>query len=539
MALSEVQVQVLELYIATFNRAPDIAGLNYWVDMVAREGWSVANVSLSMLESQEAQTIFSLELSNQDFINTIYQNVLGRASDDVGLAYWLEQMNNGLSKSNMILTIINGAKATTGSKEDKDYLSNRKDFAEYFTFEKALNDTSLAKSLLAYVNSDPESVNYAKDRIDFDLYLQASTPNLISLDDNPNIYSSLDGNYIIYSRGGNDNITLGTGSNLVVAGAGADTVYGGSGDDTIKLRGEDDTAYGGAGADTIYGDSGNDNIFGEAGDDFLYGGYGDDHIYGGAGNDTIYGDEGDDFIDAGAGNDTIYGGDGEDTIYTEDGNNFVDGGAGNDTIYAGIGDDFLYGGAGNDLINAGAGNDTVDGGAGDDTIYGGAGDDTIYGSAGSDTLYGGAGNDKIDGGIGDDKIYAELGADILTGGLGKDRFYFSSLDSTLTSMDTIMDFEYSQAGYDKFVLVNQGTKSINPNKTDVSAASNLTDAANILSSEDCSIDTNIGWFIFEGDTYLVQDLSSSSTFDNTTDIIIKLQGIVDLTGLNTSSIEFI
>ncbi len=102
-----------------------------------------------------------------------------------------------------------------------------------------------------------------------------------------------------------------------------------------------------------------------------------------------------------------------------------------------------------------------------------------------------------------------------------------------------MDFEYSQAGYDKFVLVNQGTKSINPNKTDVSTASNLADAANILSSGDGSIDTILGWFIFEGDTYLVQDLSSSPTFDNTKDIIIKLQGVVDLTGLNTSSIEFI
>lgn len=539
MTITELQTQIMEIYIATFNRAPDIDGLNYWTNEVTQNAWSIEDVATSMLQSTEAQITYPLEVDNTTFIKSIYQNALGRSPDNAGLEYWLNQLNLGTPKTSMVVAIINGANSPTGSADDKLFLSNKKEVANYFTFTKSLNNTTLAKNAISYVTVDTETINYAKDRIDLFEYISDETPFLLNLDDNANSIQTFNDNDIIFSWGGDDILSVSNGNNIVIAGSGNDTVYSGDNDDIIKLREGNDTAYSGAGNDIIYGDSGDDIIHGQSGDDLIYGNEGNDSLYGGDGNDIIYGGLGNDFINGGAGDDIIHGEEGDDIIYAEDGMNFVDGGTGNDIIYGGVDNDVLYGGQGNDKIYGGAGDDIIDGMADNDIIYCGLGNDIAYGSDGNDIIYGNEGNDTFDGGVGDDKIYGESGADILTGGLGKDTFYFNQGDSVLASMDTITDFEYFLNGYDKLVFVNQGSEIINQNKLNVSLATTLEEAANIASLGDGSTNAVLSWFIFQDDTYIVEDLNASPTFDDTTDLIVKLQGIVDLTGLNSSTVTFV
>lgn len=225
-------------------------------------------------------------------------------------------------------------------------------------------------------------------------------------------------------------------------------------------------------------------------------------------------------------------------INTGEGDNFAHGGYGDDIIYGGSGSDEIYGGQGDDTLYGLEGDDFLDGLTGDDTIFAGAGDDAIYGNEGNDILYGGAGDDTIYAELGDDSIYAGGGSDTLISGEGQDTFFFAVGDSNLTTLDKIIDFSFSNSGLDKFKLVDQGSESISTSKVDVSAATTLSLAADIASTADGSIDALVGWFTYEDNTYIYEDLSADANFQDDSDIIIQLQGIVDLQGLNTATISF-
>ncbi len=528
---AEIQSQIVEIYIATFNRAPDAAGLTYWVTNVTTNGWSVSDVAQSFFDSPEVAENYPTTLSNGDFIDKIYNNVLNRDSDAEGKAYWVEQMNNNITKNEMIITIINGAKADTGSAEDKLILENKKEVGEYFAITLALEDIATAKSTMAIVTTSQDTVTQAKHMQDA---FSKTSPFMEGTTSNDQITGTTATNYI-YSFEGDDNITTGDGENVVVSGSGIDTIHAGSGNDTIYADDGNDTVYAKAGDDTIYGGAGEDSLHGEDGTDTIYGEDDDDYLYGEGGADLIYGGSGNDFIYGGAGSNTLYGNDGDDSIYAQDGTNLIDAGAGADVIYSGTGDDTIYGGAGDDIIYGNDGADIIDGLTDNDTVYAGKGDDIISGNDGIDILYGSEGNDTINGEKGDDYIIGGLGADILTGGLGVDTFVIEALDTNLTTLDYITDFTFHT---DKIKFVNQGSEVIGTTKVDVTAATTLQEASDIASAGDGSTHAIINWFRYEDDTYIVEDLTAAITFTDASDLIVKLQGIIDLSGLDTSTVSF-
>ncbi len=80
-------VPIVELY-TVFNRAPDAAGLQYWVGAL-RGGESLTSIAGSFLTSAEGQKIYGTTVgtnpaANIAFLDTAYQNVLGRAPDAAG-----------------------------------------------------------------------------------------------------------------------------------------------------------------------------------------------------------------------------------------------------------------------------------------------------------------------------------------------------------------------------------------------------------------------------------------------------------------------
>ena len=92
-------VPIVELY-TVFNRAPDAAGLQYWVGAL-RGGESLMLIAGSFLTSAEGQKIYGTTVgtnpaANIAFLDTAYQNVLGRAPDAAGEQYlgWSAQRRN-------------------------------------------------------------------------------------------------------------------------------------------------------------------------------------------------------------------------------------------------------------------------------------------------------------------------------------------------------------------------------------------------------------------------------------------------------------
>ena len=118
--LADVQ-RISELYVAFFNRTPDADGLAYWMTQ-KNSGQSISQISESFYNVGASPdfaslTGFSSSMTNEDFINVFYKNVLGRpeGADTGGLNYWNGKLSSGEStRSSLANDILSSAHAFKG-----------------------------------------------------------------------------------------------------------------------------------------------------------------------------------------------------------------------------------------------------------------------------------------------------------------------------------------------------------------------------------------------------------------------------------------
>ena len=87
---------MFRLYNASFKRLPDPDGLRYWIDNFSSGKDDERAVASSFLASAEFKERYGENLSNANYVNTLYVNVLGRDYDQAGYNYWLGNLNSGL-----------------------------------------------------------------------------------------------------------------------------------------------------------------------------------------------------------------------------------------------------------------------------------------------------------------------------------------------------------------------------------------------------------------------------------------------------------
>jgi hypothetical protein len=95
--------QAYRLYQASFNRAPDLEGIGYWIAQLDK-GTSLYDVAQSFLNSDEFRTLYGAAPSNADFVDKLYQNVLHRAGDQPGIDYWNGVLASGVPRSAVLTT---------------------------------------------------------------------------------------------------------------------------------------------------------------------------------------------------------------------------------------------------------------------------------------------------------------------------------------------------------------------------------------------------------------------------------------------------
>jgi len=96
--------QVDGFYQRFFLRQPDAPGRQFWtVQMVS--GMTEEAVMAALLTTAEYNFLHS---ANQQFVNSIYQNVLNRASDTNGRNFWTNALNNGtMTRLQVVTNLIN------------------------------------------------------------------------------------------------------------------------------------------------------------------------------------------------------------------------------------------------------------------------------------------------------------------------------------------------------------------------------------------------------------------------------------------------
>ena len=94
---------VVRLYYAHFQRPPDYEGLSHWAG-VARRGTSMGKISDDFAKSREFINTYG-SLTDEQYVERVYLNVLGRSADSGGRTYWTGQMAAGRSRGEVMLAL--------------------------------------------------------------------------------------------------------------------------------------------------------------------------------------------------------------------------------------------------------------------------------------------------------------------------------------------------------------------------------------------------------------------------------------------------
>lgn len=113
---------VIRLFSAYFLRKPDPSGLNYWLTK-RRSGTKLDSISSTFAGSNEFKTRYGT-LSNNAFVQLVYQNVLGRPGDAGGINYWTNQLNLKKKSRGQVMT---------GFSESNENLRRR--YGDYVTID--------------------------------------------------------------------------------------------------------------------------------------------------------------------------------------------------------------------------------------------------------------------------------------------------------------------------------------------------------------------------------------------------------------------
>jgi hypothetical protein len=94
--------QVYRLYQAAFDRKPDMGGLGVWINQMDN-GQSLEWVSAQFQASQEFKIKYGSNVSTNQFVTLLYQNVLHRLPDSGGLSAWKGALDAGAQSRAQVL----------------------------------------------------------------------------------------------------------------------------------------------------------------------------------------------------------------------------------------------------------------------------------------------------------------------------------------------------------------------------------------------------------------------------------------------------
>jgi glucose/arabinose dehydrogenase len=173
----EIIRKLQELYVGILGRAADYPGLDYWRDQISSGTLSLENTRASFAHPDQSEyTEIYGGLDNTQLVTAIYENFLERAPELAGLQYWVDELDNGrVNADQMINAVINAVRDPSATSEesaiDLAVLDNKILAARYFTvqtkeFTFDMSVREAAQAAVADVTDDPETVIQAKAMID-------------------------------------------------------------------------------------------------------------------------------------------------------------------------------------------------------------------------------------------------------------------------------------------------------------------------------------------------------------------------------------
>jgi hypothetical protein len=101
------------LYFAAFGRFPDYPGINHYTG-VREDGVLLAQIADEFVRGREFEQRYG-RLDNAEFVERLFMNVLGHASQPDVRAYWIEELDSGRMTRGAVLVDL----SESGSFRDR------------------------------------------------------------------------------------------------------------------------------------------------------------------------------------------------------------------------------------------------------------------------------------------------------------------------------------------------------------------------------------------------------------------------------------
>ena len=98
--------QAYRLYQAAFARTPDMPGVSYHMNDMESNGLSVTQIAGNFIASPEFKTQYGENPTEDEYINLLYQNVLGRTPQQFEVDYYKERFEQGTTDWNTTLVFF-------------------------------------------------------------------------------------------------------------------------------------------------------------------------------------------------------------------------------------------------------------------------------------------------------------------------------------------------------------------------------------------------------------------------------------------------
>jgi len=94
---------IKRMYTTALGRDAEAGGLNYWELMLSTGKKSPQEIAIFFFTSEEFQ---NQNLTDEEFLDRLYQTVLNRKADKEGSEYWLKKIEEGMSREDIIKSFI-------------------------------------------------------------------------------------------------------------------------------------------------------------------------------------------------------------------------------------------------------------------------------------------------------------------------------------------------------------------------------------------------------------------------------------------------
>jgi len=130
-----MRTEISNLYVSLFGRAPDGEGLGFWTKSLS-DGNTISKIAQSMYETAPARAYYPLFATPTEVVTTFYTNVLGRAPDAEGLAFWVKEYNasatQGAFFEKLVSNVANYNGTDAAGVTSKALFTNKVSVAQYY-----------------------------------------------------------------------------------------------------------------------------------------------------------------------------------------------------------------------------------------------------------------------------------------------------------------------------------------------------------------------------------------------------------------------